>query len=172
MDYSQLKWVDIPGYEFYQASDQGFIRHFWVEKNKYNIFKGNLNENGYKTVYVNRKSMYLHRLIALTFVENPLNKPQVNHIDGNPLNNISSNLEWCTRQENILHAHSGGKIYKNVVVKKPVKCIETGQVFNSIKEANAFFKLSPKTILRSIKKNRLVKKINKKFELVNGQNLV
>ena len=51
----------------------------------------------------NKNTYSIHRLVALTFIENEENKPEVNHIDGNKLNNHISNLEWCTTQENLEH---------------------------------------------------------------------
>jgi len=54
------------------------------------------------------KKKRLHRLLAINFIPNPKNKPQVNHIDGNKHNNSLSNLEWVTRGENIKHAYDNG----------------------------------------------------------------
>ena len=57
-------------------------------------------DKGYYRVYLNGKKHYLHRLLAEAFIPNPENKPEVDHIDGNPLNNNLANLRWCTRAEN------------------------------------------------------------------------
>ena len=58
-----------------------------------------------------KRKMYLvHRLIALTYISNPENKPDINHKDGNSLNNNVENLEWCTKSENIQHAIKSGLI--------------------------------------------------------------
>lgn len=56
------------------------------------------------------KNVQHHRVMMLTFVPNPDDKPYVNHIDGNTQNNDLNNLEWCTPKENTVHAHSTGLI--------------------------------------------------------------
>ena len=54
------------------------------------------------------KSFKQHRIVALTWIENPLNLPEVNHLDGNKLNNCVENLEWSTHRDNINHGHATG----------------------------------------------------------------
>lgn len=67
-----------------------------------------ITSDGYLKVTLSKngisKKYYLHRLVAIQFLDNPNNLPQVNHIDGNKFNNIVTNLEWCTKQENQNHA--------------------------------------------------------------------
>lgn len=58
------------------------------------------DNNGYKTVTINAKTMYVHRLIAITFIPNPNNLPCINHKDEDKSNNNVSNLEWCTYEYN------------------------------------------------------------------------
>lgn len=65
-------------------------------------------KQGYKAVHINGKTYYIHRLVAENFVPNPENKKEVNHIDGNKLNNNAENLEWVTPSENIKHAYKTG----------------------------------------------------------------
>lgn len=87
--------------------------------NKY--LKGTINKkNGYKAYKLTlpngkQKMCYAHRLVALAFIDNPKNKPMVNHIDGNKLNNYIDNLEWCTASENAIHALNNElKVYNHI----------------------------------------------------------
>lgn len=67
-----------------------------------------LNNRGYLSVVVRRKTHMLHRLVANAFIPNLENKPFVNHIDGDKTNNMVNNLEWCTAAENNAHARATG----------------------------------------------------------------
>ncbi len=79
-------------------------------KNSYGTIMENykVNENGYIRVFIYNKTFALHRLVAFTFIENPENKEQVNHKDGNKLNNSVINLEWVTNKENQIHKFQTG----------------------------------------------------------------
>ena len=103
------EWKDVPGYEWlYKASNLGNIKslYFWKER----IIKSCSDWRGYLHLLLVknkiRKDFKEHRLICLTFLDNPDNKKEVNHKDGNRLNNRLENLEWCTRSENEQHKYN------------------------------------------------------------------
>ena len=105
-------WKVIPAFGGrYEVSETGEIRH---SLNK-NIRKARTNKFGYLQLNFSRNdgtgksdTILVHRLIAMTFIPNPNDLPEVNHKDGNKQNNHVSNLEWCTYSENGKHAHKMG----------------------------------------------------------------
>ena len=108
-------------------------------KNKKNVIMKDYkpHHSGYIYLRVNIKKYALHRLVALTFIENIENKPFVNHIDGNKLNNNLENLEWVTCSENNLHNYKIGLTtgHKRKIVQYDLQMNEL-QKFDSIKEAS------------------------------------
>lgn len=102
-------WKDIPNFEgLYQASDSGKIKSLYTNK----ILKPTIAKNGYCRVMLcankKRKLISVHRLVAMTYLNDFNIDLQVNHKDGNKQNNYVSNLEMVTAKENIIHSFSNG----------------------------------------------------------------
>ena len=118
---------------------QYFVSNLGRFKNSSGIIMDNykVNGNGYIRVYIYNKTFALHRLIALAFIENTENKEQVNHIDGNKLNNSVVNLEFVTNQENQIHKFKIG-LGNNFTRKITQFDLEMNKIkdFNSIVEAS------------------------------------
>lgn len=127
----QEEWRPIKGYEHYEISNRGEIKNLKTNRilkkdNSRKYYEVALSKNG------KVKKFSIHRLVAETFIVNPKNKPQVNHKDGNKLNNCVDNLEWVTVSENILHSYKNGLQIHNQLGKfgwnsfrgKPVKQID------------------------------------------------
>lgn len=78
------------------------------------LLKRQCTSQGYKRVCFNGDREWVHRLVAKAFIENPYNKPEVNHKNGNRSDNRVSNLEWVTDRENCLLASKNGQLRRNV----------------------------------------------------------
>lgn len=109
MQNNQEIWKDIQGYEGkYQVSNLGKV----VNKGTLRILKSFVNCRGYLIVrlYISGqgRTKTIHRLVALAFIPNIKNKPQINHKDGDKLNNHADNLEWSTNTDNMIHAYALG----------------------------------------------------------------
>ena len=130
MRHGKFHANDFPNYSI---SEDGEIRN-----SKGKIIKGEISNNGYRRVSlsnndVKHKKMSVHRLVAETYIPNPHNYPEVNHKNENKLDNNVNNLEWCSTLDNLNHSRV---IEKASVAKfRKVKCITTGKIYNSIKEA-------------------------------------
>ena len=112
-------WREVAGYEgLYAVSDEGEVISLpRVLSNGRGMFKvgGKLLKQGtragkYKFVHLSKdnvqSSVSVHRLVAIAFLDNPENLPEVNHKDENPSNNHVENLEWCSKQYNIDYSKS------------------------------------------------------------------
>lgn len=108
------EWRDVPEYpELFMVSTHGRV---WSKRSN-KILKPTKLQSGYLVICTKiggRKgkniTRRIHRWAAEAFLDNPHNKPQVNHIDGIKTNNYLSNLEWSSASENICHAHETGLI--------------------------------------------------------------
>ena len=107
--------------------------------NKNKFISQTLNQKGgYLKVHLYKNgldyNLYVHRLVAETFIPNPENLPQVNHLNENKLDNRVENLAWCTQQDNLNYGSHNEKA--NHSRGKPVKCVETGKEYWSASEAH------------------------------------
>lgn len=148
------EWVPIPEWSGYQVSKEGNVRR--LVNNHYIVLKPWL-VSGYYAVRLSinncSQDKLIHRIVAETFISNPSSKPEVNHKDGNKLNNHVDNLEWVTKSENAKHAWKLGLSYMSndtrsranqAAAKKvsvPVYCYQTHTLYPSISAASSALNL-------------------------------
>lgn len=133
-------WKDIKGYEgLYEVSNLGRIKS--LKRNK--IITPKLIHSYFSVILYNKKNyrnFRIHRLVAQAFIPNPNNYPQVNHIDGNKLNNNLENLEWCTQSHNMKEAYRIGlEKPKKIKVNQYDLCGNFIKTWDSIKNIENFY---------------------------------
>lgn len=135
-------WKPIKDFEDYEISNYGRVRSH--KYGRETILKTRRTFDGYLWYNLCKSGKQFtkraHRLVAEAFIENPDNKPTVNHKDGNKENNCAYNLEWATREEQMLHAYKYG-------LKQPmngVKCWKSLLNENEVKEIRKTYKARDK----------------------------
>ena len=137
-----MRMKDIEGYEgLYAITDDGQV---WSHRRQI-FLKQRSDKFGYLRVSLHKnkelKTFFIHRLVALAFIPNPEGKAVVNHLDECKTNNNVSNLEWATVKENNRY---GTRIERAAEGRKqPVRCVETGEVYESVKAAGAAMNTYP-----------------------------
>jgi hypothetical protein len=161
-------WKTIENYPNYMVSDLGRVKHIaalipymhaitknWHFRSKKEHILTPRFTKGYNCVQLNNKQHRVCRLVAKHFLDNSENKPEVNHINGKKNDDRISNLEWVTKSENMRHAVKMGlmdKCFERVKIthSRAVKCLRTGQIFNSIRDFSEHRKIDPSNITRAL----------------------
>ena len=153
------EWRDIPNWEgMYEVSNKGRIRSvdrvIRASNGNESFKKGQLIAISTNMMHCNVQlykgnkiyNMGVHRAVALAFIPNPKNLPEVDHIDNNPQNNCVENLRWVSSKENTAHRIANRSSCK----AKKVYCIDTGETFDSLSAAGRSVHSSTQQIIDSI----------------------
>ena len=142
-------WKPIDGFDGYEISNLGRVKSYKIDKENGIIMKPYKTTKGYLQIDIsldgrkrkNRKHLAVHRLVALAFIPNPDNLPEVNHKDENKENNCVDNLEWCTTKYNCNY----GNHCENVAqaIRKDIYSIDkqgNKEYFHGVRQAGRILK--------------------------------
>jgi hypothetical protein len=188
-------WKDIKGYEgLYQVSNMGRVKSLerfvnspmlkdGRKKIESKILKQFNNQQGYLKVHLYKESiskqLLVHRLVAIAYIDNPINKPTVDHLNTIRNDNRVCNLKWATFSEQSKENPITNRKIREAIARnncaninkaiksneKKVRCITTGETFNSLKEASEYYNIDGSHICCCCKGKR------KTSGKLNGQKL-
>ena len=172
MDNKEL-WKPIEQFKYIEVSSKGRVKRL-AHKNKKERIQSEFakDRDGYCRCSVmkldgNYTSVPVHRLVALAFIDNPDNKPSVNHIDGNRTNNNVENLEWVTARENVLHSYLLGdrKKCKNVPRNTLLTDFQISQIdylrqFYTVNQIAKLFNIEYQSLKNIIHKKKQCEKLD------------
>lgn len=147
-------------YDNYSVSNFGRVKNDKTNK----IRTPFVDYRGYQQVVIKNKHFKIHRIVALNFIENKNNLPQINHKDGNKLNNHYSNLEFCNGSYNLKHAYKNGLKKPSKIkhiTKKIIQKDKRGNIikeWNSASEAGNFLNICPSHIYECCNNKRKTSK--------------
>ena len=159
-------YKEIPNYNSrYSINENGKV----INNERKTLVKPMLSTSGYHYVHLvkdgKKETKYIHRLVGEVFLENPDNLPQIDHLDGNKLNNSVHNLRWVTASQNRLAYGSEKRAKARMRKVKATNTIGEEIIFSSRKDAAEYFNCLPS----KIKYDHLYRKGDKKgwiFSLV------
>lgn len=141
-----VEYKPVKGYEdYYLVSSDGNV----INKMTGHVLQGDVKNSGYRSIILSyggfAKHVSVHRIVAEAFCYRPDGADEVNHINGNKLDNRADNLEWVTREENLRHAYETGLMPNNAIPRAVIATnMDTGEkmTFPSIYKAARFFNVS------------------------------
>lgn len=159
------RWAPCKDIERYEASSEGNIRNTKSGR----IMKKSVDKHGYETVclheYGKQYTKKVHRLVAEAFTDEDISELDVTHRDHDRQNNRLDNLVVRTRQEIIADTYLNGR--KQTHKMRPIQCVETGEVFESIVEAARVMGLSRQAISTRLNKMSIKTKDGLHFVTIN-----
>lgn len=167
-------WKKVPGYKYIEVSNLGRVKRLAHGRRSTNIIQSAFakDRDGYCRCSVmkddgNYTQRCVHQLVALAFIENPNNKPHVNHIDGNRQNNIVSNLEWVTPRENVLHSYKYGnrrrckQVPKNTLLTDyQISQIDTLRTLYTVNQISKLFNIEYQSLKNIIHKKKQCERLD------------